>query len=65
MRRTRRGRSEKIPCVIAALNDCGFVATMETTDSIESIEIRRLCLEIAKAEYSRAEDARRRNAKNR
>jgi len=49
--------------VIAALNDCGFVATMETTDSIESIEIRRLCLEIAKAEYSRAEDARRRNAK--
>ena len=51
---------KKIPCVIAALNACGFVATMEATDSTE---IRRLCLEIAKAEYSRAEDARRRNAK--
>ena len=60
MRRTRRGRSEKIPCVIAALNDCGFVATMETTDSTE---IRRLCLEIAKAEHSRAEDSRRKECK--
>ena len=26
---------KKLPCVIAALNDCGFVAAMETTDSTE------------------------------
>jgi len=50
---------KKLPCV-AALNDCGFVATMETTDSIE---IRRLCLEIAKADHSRAEGSRQKKCK--
>ena len=51
---------KNLPCVIAALGDCGFVATMETTDSIE---IRRMCLEIAKAEHSLAEDARQKKCK--
>jgi len=51
---------KELPCVLAALNDCGFIATMKTTDSTE---IRRLCLEVAKADHSRAEEARQKKCK--
>jgi len=51
---------KELPCVLAALNDCGFNATMKTTDSTE---IRRLCLEVTKADHSGQKMLDRRDAK--